>query len=58
MVKQEIKSYSLKRMLHLDHAYEKSITHLWTMQKILIFFLPMYNLLEYSYNYSAASGRL
>ena len=30
----------------------KLITQLWTMQKILIIALPMYNLLEYSDHYS------
>ena len=28
MTKQEIKSKSSKAMLHVDHAYQKSITHL------------------------------
>ena len=28
---------TLRIMLHLDHVYQKSITHLQTMQKILIF---------------------
>ena len=31
LLKQEIKSQSLKIMLHLDHAYQKSITHVQTM---------------------------
>ena len=34
--KKEIKSYPLRIMLHLDHVYQKSTTHLYTMQKILI----------------------
>ena len=28
---------TLRIMLHLDHVYQKLITHLQTMQKILIF---------------------
>ena len=28
---------TLRIMLHLDHVYQKSITHLQRMQKILIF---------------------
>ena len=28
---------TLRIMLHLDHVYQKSITHLQTMQKIMIF---------------------
>ena len=28
---------TLRIMLHLDHVYQKSITHLQTLQKILIF---------------------
>ena len=38
-------------------AYQKSITHLQPMQKILIL-LSMYNLLEYSKNYSMTPGGL
>ena len=34
--KKEIKSYPLRIMLRLDHVYQKSTTHLYTMQKILI----------------------
>ena len=44
-------------MLHLGHAYQKSITHLYKMQKIVIA-MPMYNLLEYSESYSMTSGSL
>ena len=32
MIKQEIKSYSSKITLHLDHEYENSITYLLTLQ--------------------------
>ena len=41
------------------YAYQKSITHLWTMQKILLLLcqFAMY-LLVYSDNYSMISGRL
>ena len=31
LLKQKIKNQSLKIMLHLDHAYQKSITHLQKM---------------------------
>ena len=44
-------------MLHLGHAYQKSITRLYKMQKMVIA-MPMYNLLEYSESYSMTSGSL
>ena len=28
IIKKEIQNYNLRIMLHLDHAYQKSITHL------------------------------
>ena len=28
--------FNLRIMLHLDHAYQKLITHLWMLQKIFI----------------------
>ena len=43
-------------MLHLDHAYQKSITHLQTEGFDIV--MPMYNLLEYTDNYSMTSGGL
>ena len=55
LLKQETKTESSKIMLHFDHSYQKSITHLSAMQ---INLMPMYNLLEYSDNYSVTSGRL
>ena len=42
-------------MLHLDHAYQKSITHLWEMQRIFILLCDVCNLLEYSVDYSVTS---
>ena len=45
-------------MLHLDHVYQKSMTHSKTMQIILILLCQMYNLLEYSDNYSMTLGSL
>ena len=41
-------------MLHLGHAYQKSITHAENVNIVM----PLYNLLEYSYNYSVTSGSL
>ena len=41
-------------MLHLDHAYQPSVTHSLALPKIFI----MYNLLEYSDNHSMTSGSL
>ena len=35
-------------MLRLDHAYQKLITHLKIMQKIIT--MPIHDLLEYSNN--------
>ena len=53
-------------MRYLDDAFKKPITRLQIMQKVLLWYcvcyvnivLPMYNLLEYSDNYSMPSGRL
>ena len=53
-------------MRHLDDAFKKPITRLQIMQKVLLWYcvcyvnivLSMYNLLEYSDNYSMPSGRL
>ena len=36
IIKKEIKYYHLRMMLYLDHVYQKSITHLQTMEKISI----------------------
>ena len=41
----------------LNHAYQKPIKNSVTIQKILIIVMLMYNLLEYSDNYSVSSGR-
>ena len=43
-------------MLHLDHAYQKLITH--RQLEDLDIVMPMYNLLEYSDNYSMTSENL
>ena len=53
MVTKEIKNQPIRMVFHLCHAYQKSVTHLHLMQNIL---MPMYNLLEYSDNYSMTSG--
>ena len=45
-------------MLYFDHAYQKLIKHLKTMQNILILLCQCINLLEYSDNYSIKSGSL
>ena len=45
-------------MLHLGHGYKKSITHLQAMTGDLDIVMPMYNLLEYSDNYSERSRSL
>ena len=49
--------------LHFDHAYQKSITHLQTMQKINVndnvdIVMPIYDLLEYSDNIFMTSESL
>ena len=41
-------------MLHLDHAYQKPITHRQCRRSVIL----MYNLLEYSGNFSMTSGSL
>ena len=47
-------------MLHLDHAFQKLIVHYSTLNNAedLDIVVPMYNLLEYSQNYSVKSGSL
>ena len=40
-------------MLHLDHAYQKSITFIDNVEDLDIV-MPMYNLLGYSNSYSMA----
>ena len=35
MLTQEIKSQLLRIILHLVHAYQKPITHVFTMQKLI-----------------------
>ena len=44
-------------MLHLGHAYQKSITFIDSAEDCDIV-MSMYNLLEYSGNYSITSGSL
>ena len=60
MLKKEIKSSIHKKIIpHLDHAYQKSKTQFFTMQNILMLLCPcIYNLLEFSVNYSTTSGSL
>ena len=58
MTKREIKSKSLKIILHLDHVYQKAIIHLQTNAEDLDVVRPMYNLLEYNDNYFIISGSL
>ena len=45
-------------MLHLGHAYQKLMTNLYTMPKSFKIVMPMYNLLEYSDNYSMTPRNL
>ena len=56
--KQEIKSWSSKIMLNLDHSYKKLITHLQTMHNILILLCQCIICQNYSVNYSKTSGSL
>ena len=44
-------------MFHLDHAFQKSITFVDNAENLDIV-MPMYNLLEYSDNFSKTSGNL
>ena len=44
-------------MFHLDHAFQKSITFIDNAENLDIV-MPMYNLLEYSDNFSKTSGNL
>ena len=53
MLTKEVKSEPLRTMLHLDHAYQKLITHLH-----LEIVMPIYNLLEYNNNFSMTPGSL
>ena len=53
MVIKETKNYPLRIMFHLDHAYQKSITYI-DKEEDLGVVMPMYNMLEYSGNYSIA----
>ena len=59
-VKKRNKKLNPKTIIpHLDHAYQKSKTQYFTMQNILMLLCPcIYNLLEFSVNYSATSGSL
>ena len=52
------KMLHLKIMLHLDHAFEKINRTLIDNAEDLEIVLSMYNLLEYSQDYSMTSGSL
>ena len=58
MLTGEITSYFLRIMLHLDHCISKINNTLIDNAEDLNIVMPMYNLLEYSDDYSMKSGSL
>lgn len=54
----KIEALFLRVMLHLFLTYQKISGTLIDNAEIFIFVMPMYNLIEYSKNYSKTSGTL